>query len=91
MNSFRRVVRRGVYQLFDIGDGRERGAVVPIAVVRAGRAEGNHWSSCLGEGEEGGGGMSQFCSLSVKPGQSASCQHGLGLALWGVGVVGRFQ
>ena len=33
----------------------------------------------------GGEGMSQFFSLSVKPGQSASCQRGLGLSLWGVG------
>jgi len=29
--------------------------------------------------------MSQFFSLSVRPGQSASCQRGLGLWLWGVG------
>jgi len=29
--------------------------------------------------------MSQFCTLSIKPGQSASCQRGLGLSLWGVG------
>jgi len=29
--------------------------------------------------------MSQFCSLSVRPGQSPSCQRGLGLSLWGVG------
>ena len=85
MNSFLRVVRRGVHQLFDLGDGRERGAVVSTTVVSAKRAEENHWSSWLGEGVSGGGGMSQFCSLSVRFGQSASCHRGLGLSLWGVG------
>jgi len=85
VNSFRRVVRRGVHQLFDFGDVRDRGAVASIAVVRVERAEENHWSSCLGEGGEGGGGMSQFFSLFVKLGQSASCQRGLGLSLWGAG------
>jgi len=29
--------------------------------------------------------MTQFFSLSVRFGQSASCQRGLGLSLWGVG------
>jgi len=85
VNSFRRVLRRGVHQLFDLGDGRDWGAVASIAVVRAERAEENHWSSCLGEGVSGRGGMSQFFSLSVRSGQSASCQSGLGLSLWGVG------
>jgi len=33
VNSFRRVVRRGVHQLFDFGDGSDRGAVVSIAAV----------------------------------------------------------
>jgi len=85
VNSFRRVVRRGVQQLFDLGDGRERGVVVLIAAVSAERAEENHWSSCLGEGFSRGGGMSQFFSLSVRPSQLASWQHGLGYMLWGVG------
>jgi len=55
MNRFRRVVRRGVHQLFDLGDGRERGAVVSITVVSAERAEENNWSSWLGDGVSGGG------------------------------------
>jgi len=59
VNSFRRVVRRGVHQLFDLGDGRERGAVASTTIVRAERAAENHWSSWLGEGEQGGAGMSQ--------------------------------
>ena len=54
MNSFRRVVRRGGHQLFDLGDGRERGAVPSTTVVSAERAEENHWSSWLGEGFRGG-------------------------------------
>jgi len=79
------VVRRGVHQLFDLGEGRDRGAVVSITAVSAERAEENHWSSWLGEGV---GGMSQFFSLSVRSGESASCQRGLGLSLWGVGGTG---
>jgi len=84
VNSFRRAVRRGVHQALDFGDGRDRGAVVSIAVVSTDRAEENHWSSWPGDGGEGGGGTSQFLSLSVSPGQSASSQHGLGLSLCGV-------
>ena len=56
MNSFWRVVRRGVHQLFDFGDGRDRGAVVSIAAVSAERAGENHWSRCLGVGVAGAGG-----------------------------------
>ena len=87
MNPFRRVVRRGVHQLFDLGDGLERGAVVSTTVVSAERSEENHWSSWLGEGISAGARawMSQFFSFSVRFGQSASCQRGLGLSLWGVG------
>jgi len=85
VNSFRRVVRRGLYQLYDFGGGRHRGAVVSNGVVRGERAEENHSSSCLGEGVSGGGGICEFLSLSVKPGQSASCERGLGLSLWGGG------
>jgi len=79
------VVRRGVHQLFDLGDERQRSAVVSTTVVSDERAEENQWSSWLGEGVSGGGGMSQFFSLSVMFDQSASCQRGLGLSLWGVG------
>jgi len=56
VNSFRRVGRRGVHQLFDFGDWRDRGGVVLIAVLKAERAEENHWCSCLGEGVSGGKG-----------------------------------
>jgi len=80
VNSFRRVVRSGVHQALDLGDGRERGAMASIAVVSVERAQENHWSSWLGEEGEGWGGTSQPLSLSVRPGQSASCQRGLGVS-----------
>jgi len=85
VNSFQNVVRRGVHQALDLGEGCDLGAEVSIAAMSVERAEKNHWLSWLGEGGEGGGGMSQFSSLFVTPGQSASCQRGLGLLLWGVG------
>jgi len=66
-------------------DGRDRGAVVSITAVSEERAEENNWSSWVGEGVSGGGGISQSLSLSVRPGQSASCQRGVGLSLWGLG------
>jgi len=80
MNSFRRIVRSGIHQDLDFGEGCEWGAVASIVVVRAERAEENHWSSWLGKGKSGGGEISQFFSLSVRPGQSASCQRGLALS-----------
>jgi len=83
--SFRRVVRRGVHQALDHGDGREWGTVASIAIVSVERAEENHWSSWLGEGVSGGGGASQSLSFSVRPGQSASCQRGRGWSCCGVG------
>ena len=58
MNSFRRVVRSGVHRALDLGDGGDRGAVVSITAVSVERAEENHWSSWLGAGVLGGGGMS---------------------------------
>jgi len=73
VNSLRRVVRRGVHQGLDFWEGRERGAVASIIVVRAVRAEENHWSSWLGEGVSGGGGICHALSLLVRFGQSASC------------------
>ena len=86
-NSFRRVVRSGVHQALDIGEGRELGAVASIVVVIVERAEENHWSSWLGVGVLGGGGTSHSLSLSVRFGQSAFYQCGLGLLLWGKGGV----
>ena len=56
VNSFRGVVTRGVHLLFDLGDGRERGAVVSTTVVSAERAEENSWLSWLGEWVSGGEG-----------------------------------
>ena len=85
LNSFRRVVRSAVHQAFDLGDGLNRGAVVLTTAVSMERAEENHWASWLEEGVLGGGETSQFCSLSVRPGQSASCQRGRWLSLWGGG------
>jgi len=76
VNSFLRVVRSGVHQALDLGDGRDRGEVFSITAVSVERAEENHWSNWLGEGVSGGGGMALFFSLSVRPGQSASCQRG---------------
>jgi len=89
VNSLRRTVRSGVHQGLDLREGRKRGAVASIVVVRAVRADENHWSSWLGEGVPGAGGICQSLSLLVRAGQSASCQHGLGLSLWGEGGVGR--
>jgi len=56
VNSFRRLVRSGVHQALDIGDGCGRGAVASIIAVSAERAEEKHWSSWLGEGVSVGGG-----------------------------------
>ena len=81
VNSFRRVVSRGVHQDLDLEEGRERGVSFSIVVESAERAEENHRSSWFGEGASGGGGISQFLSLSVRPSQSVSCQRGLGLSL----------
>jgi len=78
-------VRRGVHQALDLGEGREQGVLSLIAVVTAERAEENYWSSWVGEGISGGGGSNQFLSRSESLGQSASCQRGLGLSLWGEG------
>ena len=84
-NSLRRVVSCGVHLALDFGDGCARGAVASIVAMRVEEAEENPWSSWLGEGFRGGGGMSQSLSLFVRPGQSASCQRGRGLWLWGEG------
>jgi len=85
VNSFQKVVRRGVHQGLNCGEGQEKGAEPSIVVVRAERAEEKHWSSLLGEGAIGGSGTTQLWSLFVTLGQSASCQCGLGLSLWGEG------
>jgi len=85
VNSFRREVRSGVHQALDLGEGRERGAVASIVVVSVERAEENHWASLLGQGVPGGGGTCQALTLSVRLGQSTSCQRVLGLSLWGEG------
>jgi len=81
VNSLPRVVRRGVHHALDFGEGRDRGVLFTIIVVSDERAEENHWSSWLVEGAPEGGGTCQPLSLSVSPGQSASCQRGLGLSL----------
>ena len=81
MNSFWRVVSSGVHQALELGEGRERGAVAWMAVVGAERAKENHVSSCLAEGLSGAGGISQFWSLSVRPGQLASSERSQGLSV----------
>ena len=43
MTSLRRIVRRGVHQGLDLREGRKQGADTSIVVVRAERAEENHW------------------------------------------------
>jgi len=78
-------VRRGVHQALDLEEGPEWGVSFSITPVSLERAEENHWSSWLGEGASGGGGICQLLSLSVSSGQSASYQRGLGLSLWGEG------
>ena len=85
VNSFQRVVRSGVHQAFDFGEGREQGVLASIVVVSAERADENHWWSWLGEGVSWGEEIRQFLSMSVSPGQSASCQRGPGLSLGGEG------
>ena len=79
-NCFHKMVRSGVQRGWDFGEGGERGVIASIVVVRAERAEENHWSSWLGEGVSGRRGISQFLSLSVRPGHSAFCQCGLGIS-----------
>jgi len=56
-------MRRRVHQALDFGEGREGSVSFSIAVVSVESAEENHWSSCLGEGESGGGGICQLLSL----------------------------
>ena len=56
MNSFRRVVRGGIHQPFDLRDGRDRVPVASIAAVSVEKAKETHWSSLLGEGVTGGEG-----------------------------------
>ena len=86
VNSFRRVVRIGVHQALDVGDGCDRCVVASIVVRRAERGEENHRSSWLVERVSGGGGTSQSLRLSVlRLGQLASCHCGLGLSQWGEG------
>jgi len=82
VNSFWRQVSRGVHLGLDFGEGWEWGAEASIIMVRAERVEENHWSSWVVKGAVGGGGTRQFLSLSVRLGQSASGQRGLGLSLW---------
>ena len=53
VNWLRRVVRRGVHQSFDLGEGLERGVWVSMVEMRVQRAEEYQWSSCLGEGLSG--------------------------------------
>ena len=54
MDSLRRVVRSGVHQALDLGDGHDRGADVSIAAVSVERAAENHGSNWLGEGDAKG-------------------------------------
>ena len=55
--SLRRAVREGVYQGFDLGEGREVGVWRRTVAVRVSREWANHVSSWSGEGEGGGGGI----------------------------------
>jgi len=88
-NSWRSVVRRGVHQGLDLRQAQERGGMPSFFGVRAVRPDENQWSSWLGEGVSGRGGICQSLSLMGRADQSASCQHGLGWWLWGDGGVGR--
>ena len=44
VNCLRRAVRSGVHQCLHLRERREQGALASIIVVRAVRAEENHWS-----------------------------------------------
>ena len=76
----------GVHQALDFGKKHERGAVGAIVDVSAKRPEDTHRSSWLGEEGLGGGGTGQFSSFLGRDGQSACCQRGVGLSLWGGGA-----
>jgi len=54
-NSLRRELRRGVHQGLNLREGPEWGVETSIVGVRMERAEENQRSSCLGEGDIGGG------------------------------------
>ena len=69
------MLKRGVHQAFDFGEGSERGTVAMFVAMSTERADGNHGSSWLGEGVSRGRGTSQFLSFFVRPGQSASCHQ----------------
>ena len=58
VNSFRRVVRSGVHQAFDFGEGRKAVVFSAIVAVSAEGAEENYSSSWLGDGLSEGGGTS---------------------------------
>jgi len=59
--------------------------VAAIVVLSAMSTEENHRLSGLGERLSGGGETSDSLSLLAWLGQSASCQRGLSLLLWGGG------
>ena len=55
--SLPRAVREGVYQGFDLGEGRDTTVWRRINAVRASREWANQVSSCLGDGEVRAGGL----------------------------------
>ena len=57
MNSCLRVVKRGVHQALDLGEGGEPGMEPLIIVLNVVREDEKHWSGWLGEGVFGGGGL----------------------------------
>ena len=67
MKSLHRVVRRGVHQGLDLGEGWERGVCFSIVEVRVERAEENQGASCLGEGLSGGEGQPLETALESPP------------------------
>ena len=74
----RSVVREGVHQGFDLGEGREVGVWRRIAAVRVSREWENHVSSWSEEGESGAGGMRRALMGSSRFSQSALSHMGRG-------------
>ena len=85
MNSFQRVVRSRVHQVLARRDGRERGCGGFDCRRQCGEGRGEPLVRLDRGRGYGRGGTSQFLSLFLRLGQSASCQRGLCLSLWWVG------
>ena len=89
--SLRRVVREGVHQGFDLGEGRETWVWRRINAVRASREWANHGSSWSGDREVGAGGMWRFLTGVSRLSQSALSHMGRGGARMSDGAARRMR